>query len=934
MDELLGIFPRPLPESSSRGTRISVPIQGAARASVAPIQPQGSGQVTSGSELSRGRGLPPRPAVDAWPTVDRVEELSQLSEAVRAKRGAVILGAAGVGKTTLARMGMEQAAGPGMWVVRFAATHASRQLPFGVMASILPLGSEDGAPSTADQGQLLRCHIGAVMQAAGSRQLLLFVDDAQLLDDGSAILIHQLAVMRTATVLATVRSGEMVPNPVTALWKDGLAERIDLRPLTEASIEELLVKILGAPVEEGSVRLLASRCQGNPMFLRELVTGALEAGQLVGDGGIWRIRGEIHPTFRLVDLVAMRLGVLSDSERVLLEFLALGEPLEHDCLDRLADPAAVRNLERKGLVTSQVDGRRIQVRLAHPMYGDVVRAGISAIREREMARALAEAIEAAGPRYPQDTLRLAALRLVGGGGGADLLLAGAVSSRARHDHALADRFARAAIEQGAGFEARLIAACAAHVRGRTEQADLELAELASQAGSDAEQARVAVVRFNCAFYRRGETRFALLYQVINTISDQFWRNELLTRIAFAEIVTRGPRTAVKAGKIPPTNTTGPINSAAVLGRMRMGRLDDARKMLIPPSDSRATQTFYGFQDSVGRLLARAALLLYEGRLADAEKFLSLAYLDRGDPPSAHLKFVAACALANVHLEQGRPLSALRRAHEATLITQDDAGEFFASWGYAPAAQALALTGQGRQAADALAALDALGLPPNLLLASDVPRAQGWTAAAGGDFALARLRFEAAADLGEEVGDLMGAASALHDLARIGYARQAASRLTALAGQIDGDFVQARAGYAVAVADRNSAELIKVGRKFEDMGAILYAAESLADASVLLRRDGMERAAAAEEQKAAGLLDRCEGASTPPVRATAARARLTSGELQTALQASTGHSDKQIARARTLSVRTIESQLYRAYEKLGIRGRIELAEALKDRSSST
>jgi DNA-binding CsgD family transcriptional regulator len=97
---------------------------------------------------------------------------------------------------------------------------------------------------------------------------------------------------------------------------------------------------------------------------------------------------------------------------------------------------------------------------------------------------------------------------------------------------------------------------------------------------------------------------------------------------------------------------------------------------------------------------------------------------------------------------------------------------------------------------------------------------------------------------------------------------------------------------------------------------------------------MKRAAAAEEQKAAGLLDRCEGASTPPVRSMAARARLTSGELQTALQASAGHSDKKIARARTLSVRTIESQLYRAYEKLGIRRRSELAEALKDRSSST
>lgn len=72
----------------------------------------------------------------------------------------------------------------------------------------------------------------------------------------------------------------------------------------EASVEELLVKAIGAPVEECSGRQMVDRCQGNPPFLRELVTEALGAGQLVGDGGFWHIRSEVHPTLRLVDLVA------------------------------------------------------------------------------------------------------------------------------------------------------------------------------------------------------------------------------------------------------------------------------------------------------------------------------------------------------------------------------------------------------------------------------------------------------------------------------------------------------------------------------------------------------------------------------------------------------------------------------------------------------
>jgi DNA-binding CsgD family transcriptional regulator len=222
---------------------------------------------------------------------------------------------------------------------------------------------------------------------------------------------------------------------------------------------------------------------------------------------------------------------------------------------------------------------------------------------------------------------------------------------------------------------------------------------------------------------------------------------------------------------------------------------------------------------------------------------------------------------------------------------------------------------------------------NLLLATDVPRARGWTAVAEGDLPLARLQFEAAADLGEEVGDLIGAASAMHDLARIGYARQAAPRLAAFADQMDGDFVRARAGYAAAIAEGNSTELIEVGRRFEDMGALLYAAESFAEASVLLRRAGEARAATGEELKAARLLDHCEGASTPPVRSMAARTRLTPGEFATAVQAAAGHSDKEIARARTLSVRTIQSQLLRTYDKLGLSGRRELAGALEDGSGA-
>jgi hypothetical protein len=83
---------------------------------------------------------------------------------------------------------------------------------------------------------------------------VVFVDDAHLLDNGSAILLHQLALTRAATVLATVRSGEPAPDPVVALWKDGPAERIEIGILDDAAIEELLVSVLRGPVDAASVR--------------------------------------------------------------------------------------------------------------------------------------------------------------------------------------------------------------------------------------------------------------------------------------------------------------------------------------------------------------------------------------------------------------------------------------------------------------------------------------------------------------------------------------------------------------------------------------------------------------------------------------------------------------------------------------------------------
>ena len=225
---------------------------------------------------------------------------------------------------------------------------------------------------------------------------------------------------------------------MVVLWKDYGAARIELGSLDGQAIEDLLVAVLGGPVDTVSLRQLAERSLGDPLFLHELVAGALDSGTLRDESGIWRLRGTLHRRPDWSNWSPPGWAQLSEAERHALELTALGEPLAQPALDQLADAEAIAALEDRGLIDSRMDGRRLQVCLAHPVYGDVVRAGIGPRRQRVLARELAEA---SGGRRQDDTLLLASLRLVGGGGSSDLLVAGAKAARERRDYALAERMA-------------------------------------------------------------------------------------------------------------------------------------------------------------------------------------------------------------------------------------------------------------------------------------------------------------------------------------------------------------------------------------------------------------------------------------------------------------------------------------------------------------
>ena len=98
-----------------------------------------------------------------------------------------------------------------------------------------------------------------------------------------------------------------------------------------------------------------------------------------------------------------------------------------------------------------------------------------------------------------------------------------------------------------------MAAEASHFQGRSAQAEQELAILATQATSDAEKARVALLRFDNVFFEHGAD-FRIIDDVLAEISDPFWRDELDNRRIFVTANASGPRETME---VTSTSTESP-----------------------------------------------------------------------------------------------------------------------------------------------------------------------------------------------------------------------------------------------------------------------------------------------------------------------------------------------------------------------------------------
>jgi len=327
--------------------------------------------------------------------------LDRLLESARDGNGGalVIDGEPGVGKTALLDDLVEKATT--VRIVRSAGVEGEMELPFATVQQLcapifelgerLPRPQRDALdvafglnPGPAPNPFLVALAVlGLLSEAARERGLLCVIDDAQWLDRASAQAIgfaaRRLAVERIAIVFAAREMGEALR---------GLPE-VHVEPLGHRDARALLESILPVPMDDPVLERLIVETRGNPLAMMELPRG-LTSSQLAGGFGMpdaVPLHAGIEESFQ------RRVAALPrDARRLVL--IAASEPTGDATLvwraaERLGIPeSAALVAESNGLIAF-----RPRVAFRHPLVRSAVYRAAGAVERTEVHQALAEATD-------------------------------------------------------------------------------------------------------------------------------------------------------------------------------------------------------------------------------------------------------------------------------------------------------------------------------------------------------------------------------------------------------------------------------------------------------------------------------------------------------------------------------------------------------------
>ena len=262
------------------------------------------------------------------------QTLDGLLDRVRGGAGAalVLRGEAGIGKTALMRYCARQASG--CRVVQFAGVESEMQLPFAALHQMCGpmLGAMSALPEPQEQALQVAFGLAAgappdrfvlglavlslLAEAATERPLVCLIDDAQWLDDASALVlgfVGRRLLADSVLLLFAVRevAGDQLFAHLASLPVEGL---------TEQDAGALLTAAIPGHLDDRVRDRIVAETRGNPLELLELAGGMNDAELAGGFAGSPRgmLTGRLHDHYlrriRALPMPTQRLMLLSAAD--------------------------------------------------------------------------------------------------------------------------------------------------------------------------------------------------------------------------------------------------------------------------------------------------------------------------------------------------------------------------------------------------------------------------------------------------------------------------------------------------------------------------------------------------------------------------------------------------------------------------------------------
>lgn len=864
-----------------------------------------------------------------WPMVGRTEEIDVITAAVLDPQtaGIVIYGGMGVGKSRVAKEALNALAESGCTVHWTVGSSSAKNLPLGAFAAWAD-------PEFGDPLKLVSGVITSLASTESETVVAVGVDDGQLLDHLSTFVLQQLVHRSLAKVVLTIRDDEPVPDELQEILRLAQFERLDLQPLSLSETTELINANLDGQIDAESARRFWRLSGGNALYLRNLVECELADCRLERDGDCWTWTRISTLPRGLTALVESRIGELSESVCDVIDILAIGEPLDLATVIAMTDPAAVEEADTRGLISLEYAGTRVEVRIAHPLYGEVRRDRAAPTRLRRLRGRVACALALADNRDDLHiVVRRAVLTLESNlNPDGDLFAQAAKGAIWQWDLPLADRLADAAISAGSDPEASLVRGYALSCLSRGSEAEEVLAAVSTIAISERDRSRLAFLRAINRLFTLADPRAAKDF--IDDARESVEPHERACIDAFLTVYWAAagkPHTALEAARRYDWHLLPDVVAARVsawgiaLAAAESGKVGTAIT---------AAQSGYDVPIRSFVIIADAHIsaFLLAGMLAEARAPAEMIRERSRNMPALQFRLLANALAGRVDLAVGHLAEAC--ATLGSLVPQLLRLGDHNGWVYRcqiPYTTALAMRGLTDEAATALSSLAAQRHPSWRYLDHEYAIAQAWTAAAQGAVSEAITTVLRAAEIARSNEQYAPEVMCLQTATQFGD-HTAGGRLAELGSLVEGPRVGLATRFATALKRDDATELRSVSEGFEQMGDLVAAVDAAAHASTMFRRQDLRGSALGCEAVATELAAQCGGALTPALRQATEKVDLTPREREIVMMVGAGLSTREIAERLFLSVRTVEGHIYRAMGKSGADNREDVAALLRARKS--